>query len=211
MSKSETVLAAFSIDHVAQVTRISKARLARWDKFGFFSPGYLDEDDKGNPYSRVYSFTDLVGLRTLKVLVDDYHVSRDELAKAARELESRSDKPWSEIPLAVVKRKVVFDLDTLPHDTDGQQVMKYIPLDSIASEVAKRAAELRKRNNDQIGVIERHKFIAHNSRVMAGTRVPVKAIESFIEDDYTNEQIVEEYPSLTAFDVAIVREQMKEV
>lgn len=88
------LLMAFSVDHASRVTGLSKARLTRWDKLGFFSPEHLDEEDRGNPYARVYSFRDLVGLRTLKLLTDKYSVPLAELKKAATELEKRSDRPW---------------------------------------------------------------------------------------------------------------------
>lgn len=208
VSKSATILAAFSVDHAARVTGISKARLTRWDKLEFFSPEYLDEDDRGNPYSRVYSFSDLVGLRTLAILTDVHRVPIPELRKAATELKKRADKPWAEIPLAVLKRKVVFDLDTKPRDTEGQLALKHIPLPTIASEVRAKSIELRKRDNNQIGVIERHKFIAHNAPVMAGTRIPVRAIESFVRAGFSDAAIVKEYPSLTTFDVSVIRGRM---
>ena len=209
MAYTATVFAAFSVDHAARITGLSKSRLTRWDKLGFFSPEYVDEADRGNPYSRVYSFFDLVGLRTLAVLVQKFRVSLAELRKAAAELKKRVGRPWAEIPLAVLNRKVVFDLDTLPRDADGQHPLNHIPLPTIASEVAANAESLRKRNNDQIGVIERHKFVAHNARVMAGTRIPVTAIESVIRAGYSDTEVVEEYPSLIAFDVSTIRNSMK--
>lgn len=204
-----TVLLAFSVDHAARITGLSRARLTRWGRLGFFSPEMADEADKGNPYGRVYSYTDLVGLRTLAVLTDKHRVPLSELRKAHAELVKRVGKPWSEIQLSVLNRRVVFDLDGVPQDADGQYAGKHIPLPTIASEVAEAAQALRKRNNAQIGVIERHKFVVRNARVMAGTRIPVSAIESFIDEGFTDAQIVDEYPSLTPFDVATVRGQMK--
>jgi uncharacterized protein (DUF433 family) len=204
-----TVLRAFSVDHAARITGLSKARLTRWDSLGFFSPEMADESDRGNAYSRVYSYTDLVGLRTLAVLTDKHRVPLSELRKAHDVLARHVGKPWSDIQLSVLNRKVVFDLDGAPRDVEGQYAGKHIPLPTIASEVAEAANALRNRNTDQIGVIERHKFIAHNARVLAGTRIPVKAVESFIDEGYTDTAIVAEYPSLTKFDVAMVRSQMK--
>lgn len=204
-----TVLRAFSVDHVARVTKLSKSRLTRWDKLGFFSPEHLDPDDCGNAYSRVYSFTDLVGLRTLKVLTDDYKVPLAELKKAATELKKRADKPWSEIPLAVLNRKVVFDLHTSPRDADGQSVLKHIPLPTIASEMAKAANKLRNRGADKVGTIERKRYIAHNAYVIGGTRIPVRAVASFIEDGFSDTAILAEYPSLKRADIRAVRSHLK--
>jgi uncharacterized protein (DUF433 family) len=203
------LLMAFSADHASRVTGLSKARLTRWDKLGFFSPEHLDEDDRGNPYARVYSFRDLVGLRTLKLLTDDYRVPLAELKKAATELKKRSDRPWEKIPLAVVKRKVVFDLDTTPRDADGQQVFKHIPLPTIAQEVAKKAHELRNRDKGKIGLIERRPYVAHHAPVIAGTRIPARAIESFLDEGYSDKAIIAEYPSITRLDIAAVRNRMK--
>ena len=209
MTQTDNVLMAFSVDHAARVTKLSKSRLTRWDKLGFFSPEHADEDDRGNPYARVYSFNDLVGLRTLAILMNDYHVTLAELKKAAPELEKRATRPWSELALAVVKRKVVFDLDTAPRDSDGQLIGKFIPLGPVASEVAEKANELRSRDVAKIGLIEKRRFISHNRPVIAGTRIPAAAIESFIEEGYDDDEIIAEYPSINRDDIAAVRNHMK--
>lgn len=208
--QSGVVLLAFSVDHAAKVTGLSKARLTRWDRLGFFSPELADPEDRGNPYGRVYSYRDLVGLRTLAVLADKHRLSLKELRKAHDVLSRHTDKPWSELQLSVLNRKIVHDLSGAPRDTEGQLAGSHVPLPSIASEVARRAAALRKRDDDQIGVFENHKFVAHNARVLAGTRVPVSAVESFIDAGYSDAAIVAEYPTLTKFDVAMVRSRMKE-
>jgi len=209
MTATANVLRAFGVDHASRVTGLTKSRLTRWDKLGFFSPEHLEEEDRGNPYSRVYSFRDLVGLRTLAILTKDYQVPLRELRKAAAELEKRADRPWSEIPLAVVKRKVVFDLDSSPRDADGQLIGQHIPLPTIAEEVARKAEELRSRDDAKIGLIERRRFVAHNAPVIAGTRIPTRAIESFIEDGHSDAAILKEYPSITRLDIAAVRNAMK--
>lgn len=204
------VLAAFSVDHAARVTELSKSRLTRWDKLGFFSPEYLDESDRGNPYSRIYSYVDLVGLRTLKILADDYRVPLSELRKAAIELEKRSSRPWSEIPLGVLKHRVIFDLEQTPRNvTDGQYAFKHIALGPIAKEVEKKAAKLSMRSKEQYGKMERHKFVVHNSQVVAGTRIPVVAIASFLDAGFSIEKILEEYPTLTATDIKAVKRRLK--
>ena len=206
------VLSAFSADHAASITGLSKTRLAKWDRLGFFSPEYIGDDDRRNPYSRVYSFVDLVGLRTLKLLADNYRVPLGELRKAAAELRKRSDRPWSEIPLAVLKRKVVFDLDTSPRNvTDGQYAIKHISLQPIVQEIREQAEKLRRRSASQIGHTERRKFIQHNSEVISGTRIPVAAIDSFIQAGYSNRQILDEYPSLVLGDIEAVRQRTKSV
>jgi uncharacterized protein (DUF433 family) len=209
-TSSGRILAAFSVDHAARVTGLSKSRLTRWDKLGFFSPEYIDDADRGNPYARVYSFVDLVGLRTLKILADQHRVSLSELRKAAEILEKKSDRPWSDIPLGVLKRKVVTDLDTKPRNvTDGQYALKHIPLGLIAKETERKVIQLGKRDKSKIGKIERHKFVAHNAEVIAGTRIPFEAVASFVRAGYSDKSIIAEYPTLTAADVKAVRRKIK--
>jgi uncharacterized protein (DUF433 family) len=206
MAKSNVVLQAFSVDHAARITGLSKARLTRWDKLGFFSPEFISDEDRGNAYSRVYSYLDLVGLRTLAVLADEHHVPISELKKAADGLAKLSDRPWAQIPLSVLKRQVVFDLNGTPRNaSDGQHVIKSIPLPSIAEAVAKRANELRKRKTSLQGKIEHHKFVVHNARVIAGTRIPVSTIRQFLDAGYTDAAIIEEFPTLTRKDILAVR------
>lgn len=206
---SKDLLRSFSIDHASRVTELSKLRLERWDRLGLFSPESIDPSDKGNPYSRVYTFNDLVGLRTLAILVGKYRVPLPEIRGAYRRLSQLVKNPWADTPLSVCKRQIVFDLQGQPRNvTDGQAVLKHIPLPEIADEVAKRTEALRIRRKDQIGMTERRKFFAHNATVLAGTRIPVRAVESFIDEGYSDKAIVDEYPSLSPRDIAMVRRMM---
>lgn len=209
MKQPENVLMAFSVDHAARVTELSKSRLTRWDKLGFFSPEHADESERGSPYARVYSFNDLVGLRTLALLMNSYDVSLAELKRVAPELEKRASRPWSELALAVVKRKVVFDLESAPRDADGQLIGNFIPLGPIASDVAHDSNKLRSRDQAKIGLIEQRRFVAHNKPVIAGTRIPAAAVESFITEGFSDDEIIDEYPSLTRADIGAVRNYMK--
>jgi DNA-binding transcriptional MerR regulator len=206
-----TLLAAFSVDHAARLTGLSKSRLTRWDRLGFFSPEYVGDGDRGNPYARVYSYGDLVGLRTLKILADEHNVSLAELRKAAAELERRSSRPWSEIPVGVLKGKVLFDLDTAPRNADGEYALKVVLLGPIAQAVEQDAQRLRERDANDVGRIENNRFVVHNADVVAGTRIPVAAIESFIDAGYDNPAIIAEYPTLTPGDIDAVRQRAKAV
>jgi len=73
----------------------------------FFSPQFAYED-RFVPYSRVYSFQDVVGLRTIAVLMKDYGISLQQLRKVARELISKGFGHWAELKLYVVKKTGAF-------------------------------------------------------------------------------------------------------
>ncbi len=209
MSVNENVIIAFSVDHAARVTGLSKARLTRWDKIGFFQPEHTNPEDRGNPYGRVYSFSDLVGLRTLAVLADDYRVPLRELRKAHDRLKEKADRPWSEISLSVLNREVV-DVQERKGVPSGQGILHSIPLPEIAKEVAEKARKLRDRDKALLGTIERHRYVAHNAEVIAGTRIPLSAIKSFMDAGYSDKEIIGEYPTLTKIDLQFVRERLRE-
>jgi len=105
---------------------------------------------------------------------------------------------------------VVFDLKKHPRNvTDGQYALKHIPLGPIAREVQRKTVELAKRNKSQIGKVERHRFVVHNATVIAGTRIPVAAVASFIRAGYSDRAIVAEYPTLTIKDIRAIRRRMR--
>src|ERR1700681_2932452 len=97
MNKSP-LIAAFSEYHVVRLTGLTKGQLKSWDRAGFFAPRYAYED-RHAPYSRVYSFQDVVGLRTIAVLMKDYRISLQRLRKVAEELVRRGFDHWAEVKL----------------------------------------------------------------------------------------------------------------
>jgi uncharacterized protein (DUF433 family) len=211
VAQTENILSAFSVDHAARVTGLSKSRLTRWDKFGFFSPEYAD-DDRSNPYSRIYSFIDLVGLRTLAILSDAHKVPLDELRKTYGILSKTISRPWSESTLYVWNRKVGINEPVsgqVVNVTDGQFLGKHIELLSVATEIAQKAEKLKVRQSSSVGKIVRHKFVAHNARIIDGTRIPVSAVVEFLEEGFSATQIIAEYPTLKKADISAVRKYMK--
>jgi uncharacterized protein (DUF433 family) len=69
-----------------------------------------------------------------------------------------------------------------------------------------RAVEAdRLRSPEDFGRVEKSRFVAHAQKVIAGTRIPVRAIVSFISENYSNQKIIEEYPSITEADIDAIR------
>jgi uncharacterized protein (DUF433 family) len=201
MDDIENVVCAFSADHVVHLTGLTKAQLTYWDKTRFFEPQYADENRRA-AYSRVYSFKDVVGLRTLSILRGKHGVSLPHLREVARELSTYSKTPWADIQLKVWNRKVQFDEPETGKTRgviDGQYVL--LPLISVIEDVRREAEKLRQREPSQIGKLEKHRHIAHNALVIAGTRVPVSSILAFVDDGYPIAEILKEYPTLTEADI----------
>lgn len=204
-----SVLQAFTEDHVIRLTGLSRSQLRAWDRIGFFKPDYAYED-RHQPYSRIYSFQDVVGLRTIAVLRQRYRISLQQLRKVAIELTARGFGHWAEIKLYVVNGQVHFrrpGSEDVEGVWDGQLAM--VPVIDVIQDVEERVRDLRVRKSDQLGQIERHKFVVRNASVIAGTRIPTAAIRRFREAGYSVDQIIRQYPTLTKEDVdaAIAHEE----
>jgi len=196
------VVRAFSANHVVRLTGLSHSQLRYWDETRFFRPRYASENRR-SPFSRVYSFQDVVGLRTLGILRKQYGIPLQQLRKVARELSQYRDQPWSELVLYVSDKEVYFrepESERLRGVLSRQYT--HLRLQSIIHDVAREAEKLKQRREDQVGQIERNRYIVHNAWVVAGTRIPTKAIWRFHLEGYSPKSIIKEYPALTEKDVA---------
>ena len=201
MSDTENIVAAFAEEQVVRLTGLTASQLRYWDKIGFFRPTHLAESVR-TPYSRIYSFKDVVGLRTLAVLMGRHGVSLHHLKQVAKELSQYSKSPWSEIKLKIWNRKVQFDEPETGKTrgvVDGQYVL--LEIVDVMEDVRREAEAMRQRAADQVGKITQHRYVNHNKAVVAGTRISVGAIQRLAEDGFSVDQIVEEYPRLTKADV----------
>ncbi len=196
----ENVISAFSLEQTSSITELSPSVLRDWDAEDFFRPS-LAYEQRRSPYSRVYSFEDVVGLRTLKILRN--RVSAQHLKKAALKLKQHSGRPWSELTLYTLNGEVHFK-----HPASGiiegavsGQFGATIPLESVAEEVRLKANKLQQRNSDKVGTIEKHKFVMGNVPVFGGTRIPIANVISLVTAGYSAEEIIDEFPDLTQQDI----------
>ena len=196
------VIAALSEDQVERITGLTKRQLHYWAKTGFFKPSFV-EDNPRLPYSRFYSFKDLVGLRTLEVLRVRNSVPLQHLRVVAEKLSHLGDDLWSSTTLFVVDRKVVLvNPDTKsPEEVVSGQYLLGIPLRKIIEDTHNDVIALRQRAPESIGRVARSRGVLRNAWVVAGTRIPVHAIKSFHDHGYSVSEIIGEYPDLTPKDV----------
>jgi uncharacterized protein (DUF433 family) len=196
-------LAAFTAEHVCRLTGLSARQLRYWDQTEFFSPT-LVEGFPRRPFGRIYSFRDVVGLRTISILRNEHRVPLQELRRVGAWLHERHEAAWSSLRFALKGRKVVFfDPDAgvaVEPRGAGQEVLP-ISLQPIADDMSRAADRLRERSPDQIGQVVRNRYVVHNAWVVAGTRIPTTAIWNFHEAGYSADRIVGEYPRLTHADV----------
>ena len=196
-------ISAFSEDHVVRLTGLTKRQLRAWDRRGFFAPHYAYEDRRA-PYSRIYSFRDVVGLRTIAVLLKSHRISLSNLIVAASELNRRGYEHWADVVLHVINREVHFQ-DRGTGKVEGLQSGQFamLPIIDVIDDVTTKVEALKRRSDQEIGRIERHRHVMRNAPVIAGTRITVAAIQRYAEAGYSTEQILAEYPTLTRQDVEV--------
>lgn len=157
------VIRAFSPDHVIKLTGLTKSQLYYWDSTGFFQPYYGHEERK-SPHSRVYSFRNVVGLKTIALLRNKHKVSLQHLRRVGEKLSHLEEALWSNVKLYVVGRGVHFQEPETGHVRgvlSGQYTM--IPLSHVIEDVAEAAKQLTQRTRQQFGRVERNRYVAHNA------------------------------------------------
>lgn len=196
-------IAAFSEEQVQKLTNLTIGRLRYWHKTGFFSPTFVEENPR-LPYSKFYSFRDVVALRTLEMLRVQNGVPLQHLRKVAEKLSHLRDDLWTKTTLFVVNKKVAFanpEIGKSEEVLSGQYLLS-IPLRKVMDDTSIDVAQMRLRKSSEIGSIARRRNVCHNAWVVEGTRIPVASIKRLSEDGYNTQQIIDEYPDLTAADVA---------
>jgi uncharacterized protein (DUF433 family) len=177
--------------------------LRRWETDGVFRASFVDDRPR-RPYRRLYTFQDLVSLRTLAILRRKYKVDLAELKAVGAYLRAHYDAPWSEVRFKIVGRHIVFDDPVWNVEIAGKPLgQRPIPfaVEEVASAAATEAEQLRERRPDEIGVIVRHRHVMHNAWVVAGTRIPTSAIWNFHDAGCDADGIIAAYPQLTPRDV----------
>lgn len=200
-TNAKIVVAALSEGQVVAITGLSKGQLRAWDKRGFFVPRYAYED-RSSAYSRIYSFKDAVGLRTLARLRAKHRISIARLERLAGKMELDGIEHWADARVWVIKGEPHYlrpSVDEVEGFETGQLAM--LPIIDVIHEVTDKVESLKKRNAETIGQVERQKFVARNSWVLSGTRIPTAAIRRFVDAGYTKKEILEEYPTLTDTDI----------
>lgn len=202
VTRDDNVIRFFGAEHVMRLSGLSAYQLREWDKAGFFAPQYAYENRRVAA-GRVYSFIDLVGLRTLSVLSKRYKIRLSELKRTAAKLSQISDKPWASLTLYVLNREVHFH-NPATGRVEGALTGQYaaaLPLEDIMNDMRSEAQKMQLRPRSSIGKVERHRFRMHNVWCVSGTRIPISAIYNFADAGYRPKQIIEQYPDLTLSDI----------
>ena len=152
----------------------------------------------------------MVGLRTLAVLRHQYGVGLAHLREVGARLSEKTKTPWSDLRLSVLNRRVYFD-DPVTGETqdvlNGQLVL--LPIIDVVNDVRTGVSRLKTREPEEIGTFQQHRHVLGRRPVIAGTRIPVETVGRYLEDGFSPDQILAEYPSLTRADIDAVARSMR--
>ena len=207
-------LTAFTSDVVSRLTGLSVSQLHRWDRSQFFVPMFADPDRR-RPSSRVYSFSDVVALRTIAKL-REMGVSFPELKKARAFFASEANEHWASRRFFVVGNRLFFTHDDaiVAARPPGHRIMPdVLDLGEIVQDVQAAVAKLSERTPDQIGQITHDRLIMNGAPVLAGTRIPTANIAWWARNGYSDTEIQHEFPRLHLEDIrsAVAFEDAPEV
>ncbi len=184
-----------------RLARITREQLERWEQTDVFHRERADGE--------LYSFRDVVGLRTLAEL-RARGVSLQHLRKVGEWIFEHYaiGTPWASLRFYVAgqRRKRVYfgepKLGTPVAGPPGQlAIRETFSIDEIANRVATDLGRLTRRNRSAVGKLSRMRGVVGGAIVIKGTRIPVAAIRNFHDAGYSVEEILNEYPHLTVRDV----------
>ena len=194
----------FTMAQVERLTGLSRGTIRRWQEGGVFAPEHPKPLPISGPYRRVFTFRDVVGLRTLAMLRTKHAVDLQEMLKVGDYLSRHNDAPWSSMRFWVVNGHVAFmdpSSDLMVAGGEGQRVIDEVFLGEIACQVERESEAVRARDPESIGRVSRNRNVMSNQWVVAGTRIPTAIIRDFHEAGYDEAAIIAEYPDLTPDDV----------
>ncbi len=192
----------YTLDQASRLSGLSRRQLQSWANSGFLKPSV--ESARDRRFGRIYSFKDIVGLRTLAVLRIVHRVPPGDLRKVSEQFAAWPEKGWHNVQLWVRGRRVYFENPVSGQVHAGKQppqTTMVIELDRIAADVRSELERLQQRRSGQIGKLERHRNVAANKMLISGTRISTEAIQKFRKAGYSNQEILAEFPALTEQDI----------
>ena len=203
---------AFTPEMTTRLTGVSSQLLAGWFRSGVSTPRYADESGWLG-VKRLYSFRDIVALRTIRSLRDDYHVSTEQLRRTNQFFQAHYEEPWTSLTLYVLSGMLFFgepSLDVRMSTEKPWQQALLLPMSKVIRSVEEDVRKATERRPEQVGKVSRNRFIMGNEPCLDGTRIPTRLIWELDEDGYDNAAICREYPDLEPRDVAAALDYVRE-
>jgi uncharacterized protein (DUF433 family)/DNA-binding transcriptional MerR regulator len=180
-------------------------QLRHWEKTGLVVPSVRRPISPRNTV-RLYSFQDLVELLVVAELRHRPEISLQHIRRLVRHLSTLDfDAPLRELKFATRGKEIYINFPdgTWSGDPVPDQVIfrQAIALDDVVAKIG-RAGE---RDPGSVGEVTHRRGVQHSRPVFAGTRIPVAAVQRYLDAGYDTAAILREYPSLTPDDVETAR------
>jgi uncharacterized protein (DUF433 family) len=201
---------AFTADQVIRITGLTRRKLEYW-----IETGVLNADvnmAKGRGHVRLFSFQNLIEARTAAWLRDK--ISLQLIRKIIRRLRDAGlDRPLTSVRFGVIefaehsgneRYEVVLERPEGGWESwrhPGQLILELtVPIEAFAAALRSEATADRVTRR-RVATIERRRGVLGSTPVLAGTRVPTRAVWNLARAGLDAQAIAAEYPGLTIADV----------
>lgn len=197
-------LLAVTRNTAARIAHISTRRVDYWAETGLVTPS-ADRKVTDHRRVRLYGFIDLLALAVAAELVGR-GASLQHIRQIVRRLKARGyARPLTELKYATVGKQVYFQHEDgtwegglRPDQIVFHQVLNLEP-------IRNRISRAVKRDEHQVGRIEKRRGVHGSKPVLAGTRIPVATVQRYLDAGRSTSDVLEAYPDLTEADVEAVR------
>lgn len=186
---------------IARLSSVTERRLDYWERTGLLR-STVEEGLTGNRRTRLYGFQDAMTAMVLASLREQ--VSLQHIRQIVDHLR-RLRYSVTEVEFALVGNQVYFQ--TPDGDWGGVKDPGQIVLHQVLDLRPLRSAVLNagRRGDDERGRIERRRGVHGSKPVIAGTRIPVRAVRAYLVAGKSDAEILAAYPSLSLEDLETVR------
>ncbi len=201
---SPPALALVPERQAAAIAKVTRRKLRYWEEVGLVRPSISQR--LGRKIVRLYTLDEVLQLSVAGWLRDS--LSLQQIRKIVRQQGVSYDSPLSELRFAEYEGRVYFQHPdgTWEGGTSlGQTVIsEAIPL----NEFRRSIDAATRRPAKQHGRVEQRRGTLDSRLVFAGSRVPVSAVQEYLNRGYSTPEILGEYPSLSPQDVQVARERL---
>lgn len=195
-------LVMFTRARVAEMAEMRENRLGYWERTGLVTPT-VEERLTGNRAVRLYDFTDMMSILVIAALREQVSLQHIRLIVAYLQ---RLDFKVSEVTFAIAGRKVHFQASDGKWEDiseQGQIVLhQVLDLKPLRARIRRAAA----RRGGAAGQIEKRRGARGSKPLLAGTRVPVSAVQAYLDNGVDTAEILRAYPDLSSADIDRVRQ-----
>jgi uncharacterized protein (DUF433 family) len=79
--------------------------------------------------------------------------------------------------------------------------LQHLPIKKVVEDVTAEVIDLQSKRVSSASAVSSNRYVARNTLVVEGTRVPLDTIKVYLEEGFSQADILSEFPSLTVEDL----------